>query len=156
MTNRRRSRVALALGLAAWAGAARAAEPAAADDRALVALAVALACSDVPPSTPAPAPPAEAPPRGAGEGEVVLVVRARALGLAELPQPDAVVPPAIARRIAWSAERVNLPARPEPGVVYENVELRLTIRAAPEDLAALLAAARGASSRVVLVAQPAR
>jgi hypothetical protein len=109
----------------------------------------------VPPAAPA-APPAEAPPRSAGQGEVVLVVRARALGLVELPEPEAVVPPAVARRIAWNAERVNFPARPEPGVVYENVEIRLTIRAAPEDLAALLTAARGAASRVVLLPAPAQ
>jgi hypothetical protein len=143
-----RPRLALSLALAAWAGAARAEAPAAPDDRTLVALAVALGACDGAalrgPSRDVPTP----------EVELVARVRARALGFAEVPEPGAVVPPGLARRIACTRERVNLPARPEPGVVYEAVEVRLTIRGSPEDVAAVLAAAREAAGRVVLVREP--
>jgi hypothetical protein len=153
MANGTQSRVALALSLTAWAGAVAAAEPqAVADDRTLVALAVALACADAPPRPSGKAPPGDA----SGAVELVARVRARALSFVEVPRLETILPLDLARRVGWTAERVNLPARPEAGVVYEDVEVRLTIRAAPDDLAAVLAAARRASTAVVVVPRPRR
>jgi hypothetical protein len=150
MTDGRRRSVALALGLVAWAGAARAEASAPPDDRTLLVLAVALACDGGAGARPA----AELEPAsGAPAPEVELVARvgAKAVGFVEVPGPELVGAPALARRIACTREMTNLPARPVPGIVYEAVEIRLTIRGAPEDVAALLAAARGAADRVLLV-----
>jgi hypothetical protein len=137
----------LAAGLASSpVAAAPGVEAAAEDELAYVALAAALPCADARPRAAA-----DARPAPAGEAELVARVRAQALGFAEIPDPGRTFPAGLVARIACTAERVNLPARPAKGVVYENVEIRLTIRAAPDDLAALLAAAREAARRVLVV-----
>jgi hypothetical protein len=109
-----------------------------ADDPTLIALAVALACAEplAPPDGPAP---------GGSEIELVTTVRARSLRLDAIPRLDGVLRGASGRRTSWRAERVNLPARPEPGVVYRDVEVRLTLATDVDGLAAMLREAKQAA-----------
>ncbi|HEX9241904.1 MAG TPA: hypothetical protein VF875_05625 [Anaeromyxobacter sp.] len=144
---RRRRWAAVAVGLLVAGGpdAARAEGEAAAplaDDPTLIALAVALACAEplVPPQAPAGGP----APSGA-ELELVTTVRARSLRLDAIPRLDGVLRGVAGRRTSWRAERVNLPARPEPGAVYRDVEVRLTLSTDVDGLAALLREAKQAA-----------
>jgi hypothetical protein len=114
-----------------------------ADDPTLIALAVALACAEPPAPTQAPEGAAPAPPRP--EIELVTTVRARSLRLDAIPRLDGVLRGAAGRRTSWRAERLNLPARPEPGVVYRDVEVRLTLSTDVDGLAAMLREAKQAA-----------
>jgi hypothetical protein len=119
-----------------------------ADDPTLVALAVALACAEAQ-DTGALAP-GEAGEQGpAGPGlELVATVRARALRFDAVPELDLVFHGTGRRRTVWKAERVNLPRHPQPGVVYRDVEVRLTISSDLDELTSLLRQAKRASAAV--------
>jgi len=120
-----------------------AAEPApelAADDVALTALALALAT--------APAP-EELPPARSGEPpriELVATVRAARLVFDEVPRLR--VAYGGTRRVAWRAERRNLPARVAPGVLYEDVEVKVSLTGRLEEVEALLQDARRAAQGI--------
>jgi hypothetical protein len=114
------------------------------DDPTLVALAVALAVS--------PAPPPHAP--AAGETrlakaeprlELVATVRAKSVVFDAVPKVDVTFAREGPRRTVWRTERTNLPARVEPGVVYRDVAVRLTLESTAEELAVLLRDAKRAS-----------
>jgi hypothetical protein len=141
--------------LCAAASGARA-DPAAprapADELTLLALAVALSCAapeaaagDPPPATAGP----DAPPRT----ELVATVRARSLRFDEVPDAEPLL--LLARRTSWRAERLNLPARPEPGVVYRDVEVRLTVAGDVDDVTDLLAEAQRAARGIRVDQEPA-
>ncbi len=115
------ARVAARLWLAGSFAQAYGEEPLA-DDATVVALAVALPCAGEPEAAP-PDPAAGRP----AEVELVATVRAKALRFDEVPAADVLLPQGGARRWGWRTERVNLPAQPEPGVVYRDVEVRLTV-----------------------------
>jgi hypothetical protein len=129
-----------------------------ADDRTLVALAVALACADAPeagPAVPAPAPAAMAPaataPADQGpELELVATVRAKALKFDVVPKTQVVFQGSGKRKTVWKTERVNLPMHPQPGVTYRDVAVRLTVTSDIEELAALLKEAKRASAGIVM------
>ncbi|HET8540451.1 MAG TPA: hypothetical protein VFL83_11325 [Anaeromyxobacter sp.] len=122
-----------------------------ADDRTLVALAVALACADAPEAEPlAPAPPATAPADEGPELELVATVRAKALKFDVVPRTQVVFQGTGKRKTVWKTERVNLPMRPEPGVVYRDVAVRLTVTSNVEELGALLREAKHASEGIVM------
>jgi hypothetical protein len=117
-----------------------------ADDPTLIALAVALSCAD-----------AAAGPAGAWDGvtpapgaevELVATVRARTLRFDEVPSADALLRASAAAKAVWRAERVNLPAHPEPGVVYRDVRVRLTVASDANGLAALLREAKKAAGGI--------
>jgi hypothetical protein len=129
----------LAIGCRAAAG-----EPLA-DDPTIVALAVALACASPEDGAAGGADPG----RARGGLELAATVRAETLRFDVLPCSGALA--GIARRAAFQASRVNLPARPEEGIVYRNVELRLTVRADADVMTGLLAEARRASRGVRLL-----
>lgn len=118
-----------------------------ADDPAVIALAVTLACSD-PPEGAAAAPEAPSAAPAAAPLEVVATVRARALAFDDVPGAGAVLPPGAAAKVTWRAERVNLPLHPRAGVVYRDVEVRLTISAPEDALAAMLGQARRVASGI--------
>ena len=124
------------------AARADAGAPPLADDPTLVALAVALSCADAPDAA---MPGAAATPPGAPEVELVATVRASSLVFDEVPKLDAILRGKGARRLAWKAERVNLPERPDPGFVYRDVVVRVTVAGDLDDLTALLADAKRAS-----------
>lgn len=109
------------------------------DDSTLVALAVALGA--------APAPDlGDAGGAGVSAPSVVqLTARVHASALVFSAVPRVRVAFGGAQRTMWSSERVNLPTRITPGVVYRDVEVRLTVSGAPEDLMTLLADARSAA-----------
>jgi hypothetical protein len=122
------------------------------DDPTLVALAVALAVS--------PAPPAHAP--AAGETrlakaeprlELVATVRAKSVVFDAVPKVDVTFAREGPRRTVWRTERTNLPARVEPGVVYRDVAVRLTLESTAEELAILLRDAKRASRGLRLEAE---
>jgi hypothetical protein len=119
--------------------------PPLADDPTLIALAVSLACADAP-DVVAAAPAQPAVPAADGpELELVATVRAKALRFDEVPKVDVVFRGTGKRRTVWKTERVNLPAHPEPGVVYRDVQVRLTITTGFEELGAMLEQAKRAS-----------
>jgi hypothetical protein len=138
-----------------WAPAASRAEGAAAptplaDDATLVALAVSLACSDAPEQGGAP-PPQAAPPAAEGpELELVATVRAKTLRFDVVPKVQVAFTGNGRRRTTWRTERVNLPMRPEAGVDYRDVQVRLTITTTIEELADLLRDAQRASGGIRL------
>jgi hypothetical protein len=111
-----------------------------ADDPTLIALAVALSCAEPPEA-------AEGQDGGSGAPEIELVatVRARSLRLDTVPRLDGALLGGAGRRTAWRTERVNLPARPEPGVAYHDVEVRITLRTDVDGLAAMLREAKRAA-----------
>jgi hypothetical protein len=120
------------------------------DDATMIALAVALSCADGPDArTAPPAEPSATGPSGP-EVELVAVVRAKALRFDEVPTVDVVFRGSRPRRTVWRSERVNLPARPQPGVTYENVQLKLTITGDLDELTSLLREAKRASRGVRL------
>jgi hypothetical protein len=125
-----------------------------ADDATLIALAVALACAEPLVATVAaePAPAAAVP---APEIELVATVRARSLRFEEIPRLDAILRGgAVGRRTSWKAERVNLPPRPEPGTVYRDVQVRLTVVTDPDGLGTLLREAKRAARGIRLEDAP--
>jgi hypothetical protein len=124
------------------AARADAGAPPLADDPTLVALAVALSCADAPDGA---IPGTAAAPQSAPEVELVATVRASSLVFDEVPKLDAILGGKGARRLAWKAERVNLPERPDPGFVYRDVVVRVTVAGDLDDLTALLADAKRAS-----------
>lgn len=150
MANGMRRRWAVVLLLAAGAAGRARAEAAGAaplaDDPTLIALAVSLACADAPEASAGV--PAE-PPRAASGPEIELVatVRARSLRFDVVPKEN-VTSRGSKRRTVWKTERVNLPAHPEPGVVYHDVEVRLTISSTVEELASLIAEAQRAAKGI--------
>jgi hypothetical protein len=125
-----------------------------ADDATLIALAVALACAEPLVATAAaePSPAATVP---APEIELVATVRARSLRFDEIPRLDAILRGGGAgRRTSWKAERVNLPLRPEPGTVYRDVQVRLTVVTDPDGLGTLLREAKRAARGIRLEDAP--
>ncbi len=118
-----------------------------ADDPTLVALAVALACAETPDTAGVPSEAGEPEPSGP-ELELVATVRANALRFDEVPEVDLVLHGTGRRRTVWKVERVNLPRHPQPGVVYRDVQVRLTISSDLDALTSLLRQARRASAGV--------
>jgi hypothetical protein len=122
-----------------------------ADDRTLVALAVALACADAPQAEPPPGGPELSGPANDGpELELVATVRAKALKFDVVPRTQVVFQGSGRRKTTWKTERVNLPMHPEPGVTYRDVAVRLTVTSDIEELAALLKEAKRASAGIVM------
>jgi len=113
------------------------------DDRALTALAFALATSPAAGQLPLGAP----APGSAGGAvvELTLEVSAREVTFQEAPRLHA-VPEGAPRRATWRVERVNLPSHLEPGVVYRDVIVRVFLVATPAALEALLADGRRAAA----------
>lgn len=119
-----------------------------ADDATLIALAVALACADAPEAVAAP-PAAPSGVKAAGpELELVATVRAKSLEFDEVPKVNVVFKGNGKRRTVWKTERVNLPAHPEPGVTYKDVEVRLTVTSDVDELSSLLNEAKRAARGV--------
>ena len=118
-----------------------------ADDPTVIALAVALACSD-PPEGAAAAPGPPSGPAAVAPVELVATVRARTLAFDEVPRAGAVLPAGAGAEVTWRAERLNLPLRPRAGVVYRDVEVRLTISGTQDALAAMLGQARLVASGI--------
>ena len=115
-----------------------------ADDPTLIALAVALSCADAPDGVERA--PGDSPGAGAEpEIELIATIRAKALRFDAVPDGDVVLRAAGKRRTVWKAERVNLPVHPERGVVYRDVQVRLSIATDADELAAMLREARRAA-----------
>ncbi|MFO0583382.1 MAG: hypothetical protein U0229_14015 [Anaeromyxobacter sp.] len=130
---------------AALAVPARAGSPDPRDDVALTALAFALAAAPGAGQLPlgVDGPGAD----GAPAVELSLDVAARevvfdALPVIRLRQGEG------PRGATWRVERVNLPGRPEPGVAYRDVSLRVFLVATPDALDGLLADARRAAASI--------
>ena len=119
-----------------------------ADDPTLIALAVALSCAEAPDVVEAPSAAPSGPAAEGPELELVATVRAKALRFDEVPKVDVVFKGTGKRRTAWKTERVNLPAHPEPGVTYRDVQVRLTITTDFEELGSMLQQAQRASRGV--------
>jgi hypothetical protein len=138
------------LSIATWLGAspARAETPGGggplADDATLIALAVSLACADAPDGTATP-PRDASPSPDHPELELIATVRAKALKFDQVPHVNVAFSGSGPRRTMWKTERVNLPMHPEAGVVYRDVQVRLTVTSTVEDLGALLAQAKRAA-----------
>jgi hypothetical protein len=140
------ARVAAVVPLALVAASERAGQEPLADDATLVTLAVALSSADDPEAGRADA---AAGTAGPAEVELVATIRVKALRFEDVPSVESVLRLG-ARRPAWRTERINLPARPEAGVVYRDVEVRLTVAGDLDAVTALLAEARRASGGVRL------
>jgi hypothetical protein len=124
-----------------------------ADDATLIALAVALSCADAPDAVTAPpAEPATVTPAGP-ELELVASVKAKAIKFDEVPKVNVVFRGG-GRRTVWKTERVNLPVRPQAGVTYKDVEVRLTITSDIDELSSLLRDAKRASRGVRIEQAP--
>jgi len=131
--------------LPAMARAGPAAQGALVDEPTLIALAVALAVSPAPAMWGAPA------ERGAAEApelELTATVHARSIVFTEVPHVRVSFAGSGPLRTTWSTERVNLPAEVQAGVVYRDVQVKLTLASTPEQLEALLADARRLSRGV--------
>jgi hypothetical protein len=115
------------------------------DDPTLIALAIALAVSPVPEG--ASLPPTAAPDAAGAEPQLELVatIRAKSVVFSDVPKVNVAFAGA-PRRTFWKTERVNLPARVEPGVTYRDVVVRLTLSSTAEDMAVLLRDAKRASA----------
>jgi hypothetical protein len=126
-----------------------------ADDRTLVALAVALACADAPQAEPpAPGGPALGAPANDGpELELVATVHAKALKFDVVPKTQVVFQGSGRRKTTWKTERVNLPMNPQPGVTYRDVAVRLTVTSDIQELAALLREAKKAAAGIQMEQQ---
>jgi hypothetical protein len=120
-----------------------------ADDATFIALAVALSCAGAPDAVAAPPPaePSQAPAAGP-ELELQATVRAKSLRFEEVPKVNVVFRGNAPRRTMWKTERVNLPAHPEAGVTYRDVQVRLTITSDIDELSSLLSEAKRASRGV--------
>ena len=122
-----------------------------ADDRTMIALAVALACADAPQAgEQAPSETAAAPASDGPEIELVATVHAKALKFDAVPETRVLIQGTGRRKTVWKTERVNLPMHPQPGVVYRDVAIRLTVASDIGEFAALLKEARRASAGIVL------
>ncbi|ACL67216.1 conserved hypothetical protein [Anaeromyxobacter dehalogenans 2CP-1] len=102
------------------------------DEAALVALAVALAVSPAPALDPA---------AGAADPAAVelgATVRLRQVTFEERPRIRVTLAGAGPARAWWKVERTNLPAEVEPGVVYRDVVLKLTLGGPADAVQALL------------------
>ncbi len=119
-----------------------------ADDAALIALAVSLSCAGAPDAVTAEPPPSAAPAQAGPELELVATVRAKTLRFDEVPKVDVIFHGNTRRKTVWKTERVNLPVHPQPGVVYHDVQVRLTITSDVDELATMLRAAKLASRGV--------
>lgn len=140
----------LAAASPAWARGDATGAPSLADDPTLIALAVALACAEAPEAIEAaPQGPSGAATAGP-ELELVATVRAKTLVFDEVPKVDVVFRGAGKRKAVWKTERVNLPAHPEPGVVYRDVQVRLTLTSDVEELTSMLRDAKRASKGIRL------
>jgi hypothetical protein len=127
-----------------------------ADDRTLVALAVALACADAPQAEPSPpsGPELSVPANDGPELELVATVRAKALKFDVVPKTQVIFHGSGRRKTTWKTERVNLPMHPEPGVTYRDVAVRLTVTSDIQELVALLREAKNASTGIQMEADP--
>jgi hypothetical protein len=125
-----------------------------ADDPTLIALAVALSCADAPEAIEAAPQGPGGPAAGGPEIELVATVRAKTLKFDEVPKVDVVFRGTSKRRTVWKTERVNLPVHPQPGVVYRDVQVRLTISSDLDELTAMLRDAKRAS-RGIRIEDPA-
>jgi hypothetical protein len=120
-----------------------------ADDPTLIALAVSLACAHGPEGGEQLTPPEPQAPTSKGpELELVALVRAKAIKFDDVPHIDVKFKGSGKRRTTWRTERVNLPMHPEPGVVYRDVAVRLTVTTTVDELGDLLAQAKRASSGI--------
>jgi hypothetical protein len=120
-----------------------------ADDRALLALAVGLSCTEGSAAVgDAPADPVQPPPPGPAL-ELVATVRAKALTFQAIPILEVPSRGAGGETIC-ETERTNLPHRPERGVVYRHVTVRLTLRGDAAALTALLREATRVSGGVLV------
>jgi hypothetical protein len=120
------------------------------DDATLLALAVTLAVSPAPQAVEGQ--PASAPaPKDEPQLELVTTVRARAMVFSEVPRVSFKFSSNGPRRTVWRTERVNLPAHAQPGVVYRDVTVKLTLTTTMDDLAILLREAKSASRGLRLV-----
>ncbi|ABC83518.1 hypothetical protein [Anaeromyxobacter dehalogenans] len=102
------------------------------DEAALVALAVALAVSPAPALDPA---------AGAADPAAVelgATVRLRQVTFEERPRIRVTLAGSAPARAWWKVERTNLPAQVEPGVVYRDVVLKLTLGGPADAVQALL------------------
>ncbi|GAO03877.1 hypothetical protein [Anaeromyxobacter sp. PSR-1] len=102
------------------------------DEAALVALAVALAVSPAPALDPA---------AGAADPAAVelgATVRLRQVTFEERPRIRVTLAGGAPARAWWKVERTNLPAEVEPGVVYRDVVLKLTLGGSADAVQALL------------------
>ena len=105
-------------------------------------------------NVPVPAPEPQATANAPGNEpqlELVATVRARSIVFADVPHVNLQFTGSGPRRTAWRIERVNLPARVQPGVVYRDVTVRLTLTTTMDDLAVLLRDARAASRGLRIV-----
>jgi hypothetical protein len=158
--------VCAALLAAAPARAAAAAAGTAPDDATLLALAIGLSLEPDPTRVPGGGSPRAAAPTvrfalaettseaAAEEVELSATVRAKTLRFDAVPDRMRILPPGGAVPVVWRVERVNLPARPERGRVYGDVEVRLTVTTSRGVLAALLAEARHAARSVSIGPAP--
>jgi hypothetical protein len=119
-----------------------------ADDATMIALAVALSCADAPDTKAAPPAEPSTPKPSGPELELVADVSAKALRFDVVPKVNVVFKGNGARRTVWKSERVNLPARPEAGVTYKDVRVKLTITSDIDELSSLLREAKRASRGV--------
>jgi hypothetical protein len=116
-----------------------------ADDPTLIALAVALSCADAPEAVQGIPQGSSGPAASGPEIELVATVRAKTLRFDEVPKVDVVFHGTGKRRTVWKTERVNLPVHPQPGVVYHDVQVRLTISSDLDELTTMLRDAKRAS-----------
>jgi hypothetical protein len=119
-----------------------------ADDATMIALAVALSCADAPDNKAGPPAEPSTPKPTGPELELVADVSAKSLRFDEVPKVNVVFKGNGSQRTVWKSERVNLPARPEKGVTYKDVRVKLTITSDIEELASLLREAKRASRGV--------
>ncbi len=131
--------VAVTVGLAGRAVPVRGDEPVA-DDATVVALVLALSCGGT-----RQVPPGDAARGGGTEVELVARVRAKSVRFDQVPAASDLLGSGGMRQRSCRMHRVNLPARPEPGVVYRDVEVKLTLWGDVQELIALLADARHAA-----------
>jgi hypothetical protein len=142
--------------LPATRAVAQAAPSPLADDPTLIALAVSLACAHGLEGGEQLTPPeAQAPTAKGPELELVALVRAKAIRFDEVPHIDVKFKGSGKRRTTWRTERVNLPMHPEPGVVYRDVAVRLTVTTTVDELGDLLAQAKRASTGIRVEAEDA-
>jgi hypothetical protein len=126
--------------------------PLIADDAAVVALALALACLDAP----VVASPAAAAEAAGPTVELVATVEARTLRFERVPELAALFRGGDPGTTTWRAERVNLPRHPVAGVTYRDVSVRVTLTTPLDDLEPLLRAAKRAARGVRLEQDPPR
>jgi hypothetical protein len=119
------------------------------DDAALAALALALAVAPVPEEAGWPADAPAALP----EVELYANVTARTLVFELLPRVRLAFGGG-PRRAVWRVQRVNLPARVEPGLVYRDVEVRLTLAGTADAIESLLRDARLAAAGIRIEPDP--